>query len=903
MEAQKFMLKRTLFTACTLATALGLFVACSDNPTVQKNVTPATPQFSATVPANGTGQCMGEDGVASGFVSGFTDPTTLNCTSNDIDIAFATVTEYSFTSATGPFTALPQGQSVECTGGQQIYVRTHAFLVNNAQERFDIGVWIATDGGNAQTGTCNHYNLIPGQGGSTSLEVPAQADQCGDMSAGVQADVDLDVLTLTCPTNGSSALSVGACVGWQNSDDFQERGTCPTSPPGGSLGFRYGTVPETKAKCNCEPFTLPVIVKASLTLVKVVTNNSGGTKSVSDFPLTATGPQTISGVSGTTAVTARPVTAGTYALTEQTQTGYTASSWSCSGGTQSGANITLSTGGAATCTISNDDQAASLTLVKVVTNNNGGTKSVSDFPLTATGPTTISGVSGTTAVTGRSVNAGTYALTEQAQSGYSASTWSCSGGTQSGANITLGLAGSATCTISNDDQPSTLTLVKVVTNNSGGTKTLSDFPLTATGPTTISGVSGTTAVTSRGVNAGTYALTETTVAGYTPSTWSCSGGTQSGANITIGLNTNATCTISNDDQAATLTLVKVVTNNNGGTKTLSDFPLTATGPTSINGVSGTTAVTGRSVNAGTYALTEQTQTGYTASTWSCSGGTQSGANITLGLAGAATCTISNDDQPATLTLKKVVIGDGATFNFTLTGSGLPGTQALSPASNSFAQQVYTGLSAGSKSITELLTTTGYTLTDLGCTRGGVAVGGPYDPLVTQTVSVTLTLNDNVICTFTNEQQVGQTTRTQGFWQTHLSLAWATWSLISDKTICTHVIDTQEKLMGGFWSSIAMTYDPKAKRSDLDQARMRLLQQLLAAMLNHQAFGSSPTGGISIAQAETALCGTDIDAINAAAAAMAAFNESGDTLDFTPGQSANAKQARTIADLGFWDVLP
>src|SRR5258708_25552838 len=100
--------------------------------------------------------------------------------------------------------------------------------------------------------------------------------------------------------------------------------------------------------------------------------------------------------------------------------------------------------------------------------------------------------------------------------------------------------------------------------------------------------------------------------------------------------------ISSYDKTTTLTLVKVVTNNNGGTKTLSDFPLTASGPVTISGVSGTTQVTARPVNAGSYALTEQTQAGYTASTWTCSGGTQSRAYIPLALPGAAPCLNSNN---------------------------------------------------------------------------------------------------------------------------------------------------------------------------------------------------------------------------------------------------------------------
>jgi len=85
--------------------------------------------------------------------------------------------------------------------------------------------------------------------------------------------------------------------------------------------------------------------------------------------------------------------------------------------------------------------------------------------------------------------------------------------------------------------------------------------------------------------------------------------------------------------------------------------------------------------------------------------------------------------------------------------------------------------------------------------------------------------------------------------------------------------------------------------------MRLLQQLLATIINNQLFGSSPSVSISIDDAKAAFCGTDITAINAAQAAMAAFNTSGDTGVFTPGQSADAKTARAIADIAFWDVLP
>jgi hypothetical protein len=202
------------------------------------------------------------------------------------------------------------------------------------------------------------------------------------------------------------------------------------------------------------------------------------------------------------------------------------------------------------------------------------------------------------------------------------------------------------------------------------------------------------------------------------------------------------------------------------------------------------------------------------------------------------------------------------------------------------------------------------LTDLACTGNFAFV---YDPTVTATVSPVLPNGGSATCTFTNEGVQSQTTRTQGFWGTHSSITNAVWFggtagghtfpgiASAEWLICTHNIDTLGKLLGGFWSGISQT-STKAKRSALDQARMRLLQQLLAAMLNNAAFGSSPTT-ITIAQAEAALCGNDITAINNAASAMAAFNESGDSGVFTPGASANGKLAKELANIPFWDVLP
>lgn len=101
----------------------------------------------------------------------------------------------------------------------------------------------------------------------------------------------------------------------------------------------------------------------------------------------------------------------------------------------------------------------------------------------------------------------------------------------------------------------TLTLIKTVTNDSGRNALPSAFTLTATGPVTISGATGTASVTSRVVNAGTYVLSETGPAGYTAGAWSCSGGSLAGSNLTLAVGQTVSCTINNNDTTPTIDAV------------------------------------------------------------------------------------------------------------------------------------------------------------------------------------------------------------------------------------------------------------------------------------------------------------------------------------------------------------
>jgi uncharacterized repeat protein (TIGR02543 family) len=98
----------------------------------------------------------------------------------------------------------------------------------------------------------------------------------------------------------------------------------------------------------------PTSTLAHLKLVKDVVNNDGGTATETDWTLSAAGPTPITGAGGVEG----DVSAGTYTLSESAgPPGYSAGSWVCVGGSQSGASVTLTAGQSATCTITNDDNA------------------------------------------------------------------------------------------------------------------------------------------------------------------------------------------------------------------------------------------------------------------------------------------------------------------------------------------------------------------------------------------------------------------------------------------------------------------------------------------------------------------------------------------------------------------
>ena len=97
---------------------------------------------------------------------------------------------------------------------------------------------------------------------------------------------------------------------------------------------------------------------------------------------------------------------------------------------------------------------AHLTLTKSVDNTRGGTAAATDWTLSATGPTTISGPTGDSGITNAAVDAGTYTLAESGgPTGYSAEAWICTGGTLTGSSLVLTAGETASCSITNTFVP------------------------------------------------------------------------------------------------------------------------------------------------------------------------------------------------------------------------------------------------------------------------------------------------------------------------------------------------------------------------------------------------------------------------------------------------------------------
>ncbi len=464
-------------------------------------------------------------------------------------------------------------------------------------------------------------------------------------------------------------------------------------------------------------------VAPKLTIIKNVVNDNNGNAQPNDFKLTVGGSGVPSGV------TNEYDSNKAYAIDETQLTGY--DFVSITGDSKCpkvlGGAITLDEGDDITCTIKNDDVAPKLTITKTVVNDDGGKAQPNDFKLTVGGSGVLSGV------TNEYDSNTSYAIDETQLSGYEfediTGDAKCPG--VLGGTLTLDEGENISCTIENDDVAPTLKLVKKVDNDDGGLLDASSWLLSATGSERSFADSGDSVIFHT-VKAGVeYTLTETSVSGYESKGWICDGGILDGNKLTLGLDEDVTCTVTNDDIAPKLTLVKKVITDNGGNEEVSDFSLFIDSTPAVSGVTYTLAANKK------YVASELPVKGYVASVWG--GDCSEDGSITLLPGDNKTCTITNDDIAPKLTLIKTVINDNGgkavADDFDLT---VGGKEVLSGSEHTY-------MSNTPYALNETLLS-GYTFTSI--------TGDPKCPGVLGG-TVTLDEGDDITCTITNDDQQGK----------------------------------------------------------------------------------------------------------------------------------------------------
>lgn len=277
--------------AALLAALAAIAVAsCHDeHPTAPEEATSATAPGDAVAEPPGAPllqveaavlNCMGDHAFQAGIINGLKGPYDLNCTANDTRIGFVQ------TCGDCPVQ--------ECYEGEDIEIELEAELVANAKTRYDVGVWLSTDGGDAISGQCNHYylNTPPPLDPTATPEVPAfpcgpdedgdgtpddecigtreapfwdaedAGDTCGDMEQDVENILELGLVTLPCrDADRDGFLDADGCIAYHNS---------VVEPVCTDANAWAMTSPETKSKCRCRPLGIPVRVlrHAWVTVIK-----------------------------------------------------------------------------------------------------------------------------------------------------------------------------------------------------------------------------------------------------------------------------------------------------------------------------------------------------------------------------------------------------------------------------------------------------------------------------------------------------------------------------------------------------------------------------------------------------------------------------------------------------------
>ncbi len=313
-------------------------------------------------------------------------------------------------------------------------------------------------------------------------------------------------------------------------------------------------------------------------------------------------------------------------------------------------------------------QNGNITVVKEVRNNDGGDAKVEDFNLYVNGNKVDSGETG-------AYQPGTYTVSEDQLSGYRLTSISCWDVTKINAllkrnrlrdednnrrtfTFTLEPEQKVYCRLINNDIKPSLTVVKRVINDNGGSLLAADFGVSVNGhslgvpdATNNDGTIAKWKLKQAKANK-VYKISEMKKPGYTLESIRCvDTKTDQPVPFPVILDEGqrVVCVLTNNDQPATLTVIKDVDNSWGGGLSGDDFNLYV-GDTQVgNGQA-------NEFDAGTYSVSEDQQQGYVlADILGDCFNDDGDISIKLEVGRVYTCVLENKDQPAQLKVKKFTL--------------------------------------------------------------------------------------------------------------------------------------------------------------------------------------------------------------------------------------------------------
>jgi hypothetical protein len=112
--------------------------------------------------------------------------------------------------------------AISCHAGDTVTLTPNITVhCNSASDRYDLGLYLASDGGDAYTGACTKSAFTPCAGTGSAANDPlcyynADGDCCGDLQGKSTVTVLPGQISAVCQANaGSNNLAIGVCISWR----------------------------------------------------------------------------------------------------------------------------------------------------------------------------------------------------------------------------------------------------------------------------------------------------------------------------------------------------------------------------------------------------------------------------------------------------------------------------------------------------------------------------------------------------------------------------------------------------------------------------------------------------------------------------------------------------------------